>query len=93
MALVPKDLGSSAVAVNDLETVAGKPFLYILCQLKPIDHAYRTVGSYDDNILKKIDQLAAEAHARDIKLVIAMHDRSDIRFLQQSLHVYTTNFK
>ncbi|KAF9453364.1 glycoside hydrolase family 5 protein [Macrolepiota fuliginosa MF-IS2] len=33
------------------------------------------VGSYDDTILGKIDQLAVEAHARDIKLVIAMHDR------------------
>ncbi|PFH51190.1 glycoside hydrolase family 5 protein [Amanita thiersii Skay4041] len=47
--------GSSASAVNDLETV--------------------TVGSYDDTILQRIDTLAAEAHARDIKLVIAMHDR------------------
>ncbi|KXN87162.1 Transcription elongation factor SPT5 [Leucoagaricus sp. SymC.cos] len=33
------------------------------------------VGQYDDTILNKIDQLAVEAHARDIKLVIAMHDR------------------
>ncbi|KAF8065048.1 glycoside hydrolase family 5 protein [Lyophyllum atratum] len=47
--------GSSAKAVNDLETVA--------------------VGSYDDTILRQIDVLASEAHARDIKLVIAMHDR------------------
>lgn len=47
--------GSSAVAVNDLETVA--------------------VGQYDDTILRLIDNLASEAHARDIKLVIAMHDR------------------
>ncbi|KLO18932.1 glycoside hydrolase family 5 protein [Schizopora paradoxa] len=47
--------GSSAVAVNDLETVA--------------------VGNYDDTILHLIDNLAVEAHARDIKLVIAMHDR------------------
>ncbi|KAJ3537618.1 hypothetical protein NM688_g6656 [Phlebia brevispora] len=47
--------GSSASAVNDLETVA--------------------VGKYDDHILDLIDQLAYEAHARDIKLVIAMHDR------------------
>ncbi|TFK31397.1 glycoside hydrolase family 5 protein [Crucibulum laeve] len=34
-----------------------------------------SVGTYDDTILRKIDQLAVEAHARDIKLVIAMHDR------------------
>jgi len=34
-----------------------------------------SVGSYDDTILRMIDQLAVEAHARDIKLVIAMHDR------------------
>ncbi|GLB39737.1 putative cellulase (glycosyl hydrolase family 5) [Lyophyllum shimeji] len=47
--------GSSATAVNDLETVA--------------------VGSYDDTILRQIDVLASEAHARDIKLIIAMHDR------------------
>ncbi|KAF8152990.1 glycoside hydrolase family 5 protein [Crassisporium funariophilum] len=47
--------GSSAKAVNDLETVA--------------------VGSYDDTILRQIDQLAVEARARNIKLVIAMHDR------------------
>ncbi|KAF9531071.1 glycoside hydrolase family 5 protein [Crepidotus variabilis] len=33
------------------------------------------VGYYDDTILKMIDQLAVEAHARDIKLVVAMHDR------------------
>ncbi|OCH85897.1 glycoside hydrolase family 5 protein [Obba rivulosa] len=33
------------------------------------------VGHYDDTILYQIDNLAAEAHARDIKLVIAMHDR------------------
>ncbi|EGO01166.1 glycoside hydrolase family 5 protein [Serpula lacrymans var. lacrymans S7.3] len=47
--------GSSATAVNDLETVA--------------------VGQYDDTILGMIDTLASEAHSRDIKLVIAMHDR------------------
>ncbi|KAG6810440.1 hypothetical protein H0H92_011859 [Tricholoma furcatifolium] len=47
--------GSSAVVVNDLETVA--------------------VGTYDDTILGLIDVLASEAHSRDIKLVIAMHDR------------------
>ncbi|KAG6848412.1 hypothetical protein H0H93_000407, partial [Arthromyces matolae] len=47
--------GSSAQAVNDLETVA--------------------VGSYDDTILTQIDQLAYEAHSRDIKLIVAMHDR------------------
>lgn len=33
------------------------------------------MGSYDDTVLRLIDTLAAEAHARDIKLVIAMHDR------------------
>ncbi|KAH0578621.1 hypothetical protein H2248_003759 [Termitomyces sp. 'cryptogamus'] len=47
--------GSSAQAVDDLETVA--------------------VGSYDDTILTQIDVLASEAHSRDIKLIIAMHDR------------------
>ncbi|EMD36754.1 glycoside hydrolase family 5 protein [Gelatoporia subvermispora B] len=47
--------GSSASAVNDLETVQ--------------------VGNYDDTILRQIDNLAAAAHAKDIKLVIAMHDR------------------
>ncbi|TFK75578.1 glycoside hydrolase family 5 protein [Pluteus cervinus] len=33
------------------------------------------VGRYDDTILTQIDQLAKEAQSRDIKLVIAMHDR------------------
>ncbi|KAL4253208.1 glycosyl hydrolase 5 (cellulase A) family protein [Abortiporus biennis] len=33
------------------------------------------VGSYDDTVLRMVDTLAAEAHTRDIKLIIAMHDR------------------
>jgi mannan endo-1,4-beta-mannosidase len=33
------------------------------------------VGTYDDTQLKAIDQLMVEAHARDIKLTIAVHDR------------------
>ncbi|KAK7680329.1 hypothetical protein QCA50_016569 [Cerrena zonata] len=63
--------GSSAAAVNDLETVA--------------------VGSYDVNILHQIDQLAMEAHARDIKLVIAMHDRYSLGCWQTDAYVAKYN--
>lgn len=34
-----------------------------------------TVGTYDDTQLNAIDQLMVEAHARGIKLTIALHDR------------------
>ncbi|KAK2768866.1 hypothetical protein FQN54_000726 [Arachnomyces sp. PD_36] len=34
-----------------------------------------SVGDYDDTQLEAIDQLMVEAHERDIKLVIALHDR------------------
>lgn len=33
------------------------------------------VGTYDDTQLNAIDQLMVEAHARGIKLTIALHDR------------------
>ncbi|KAF9884875.1 hypothetical protein FE257_000942 [Aspergillus nanangensis] len=33
------------------------------------------VGRYDDTQLKAIDQLMVEAHERDIKLIITLHDR------------------
>ncbi|CAK4072827.1 unnamed protein product [Aphanomyces euteiches] len=33
------------------------------------------VGQYDDTILKQVDQLMWEAYQRNIKLVIALHDR------------------
>ncbi|PNS15920.1 hypothetical protein CAC42_4321 [Sphaceloma murrayae] len=35
----------------------------------------KEVGKYDDTQLKAIDQLMVEAHARGIKLIIALHDR------------------
>ncbi|KIJ64683.1 glycoside hydrolase family 5 protein [Hydnomerulius pinastri MD-312] len=63
--------GSSATAVNDLETVA--------------------VGQYDDTILGMIDTLAIEAHSRDIKLVIAMHDRYALGCWGTDAYVYKYN--
>ncbi|KAG5720878.1 hypothetical protein E4T56_gene15245 [Termitomyces sp. T112] len=64
--------GSSAQAVDDLETVAGKVIHF---QKTSLYHEFSSVGSYDDTILTQIDVLASEAHSRDIKLIIAMHDR------------------
>lgn len=54
---------SSAKAVNDLETVAGKTFM--TSGHRPLhDVSVRLVGSYDDTILRQIDTLASEAIAR-----------------------------
>lgn len=47
-----------------------------------------TVGTYNDEILTQIDVLASEAHARDIKLIIAMHDRYALGCWQTDAYVH-----
>lgn len=48
------------------------------------------LGVYDDTQLEAVDQLMVEAHARGIKLVIAVHDRYALGFW--GTDVYATTF-
>ncbi len=58
------DKGSTAAAVSDLETVIGE---IPLKSVGGVRYSSGTVGSYDDTILRRIDQLAVKAHARGIR--------------------------